>query len=77
MRLRRKALCSLSCLVAGAALLAACGGSSDTAILTTGSGPAKAYDCTYNVNTEAFTGADATAAQPKSRTGNFTSIRSR
>jgi hypothetical protein len=33
------------------------------ATLTSGSGPAKAYDCAYDASTEAFTGADATASE--------------
>lgn len=42
--------------------LAGCSGSSQTATRTTGGGPAKQYDCTYNMTTDAFTGADGTAS---------------
>ncbi len=63
MRLWRKAALTTLSLWAGAALLAGCGGSSNTTTLTTGSGPAKEYDCTYNMNTSAFTGAYATASE--------------
>jgi len=44
--------------------LAGCSGSPRTAIRTSGSGsgPARQYDCTYNMSTDAFTGADGTAS---------------
>jgi len=35
---------------------------SSPAVLTTGSGPAPRYDCSFNVETDAFTGADASAS---------------
>jgi len=63
MRLGRKRLLSAFSLATAAALLAGCGGRSNTATLTIGGGPARAYDCTYNVSTEAFTGAHATASE--------------
>jgi hypothetical protein len=66
------------CLVAGGATLTACGGGSAPSagsvphtggrshpgppVLTTGSGPASAYDCTFNGSTDAFTGAYGTAS---------------
>ena len=39
-----------------------CGGPPPKATLTTGSGPAKKYDCTFNLSTDAFTGAFGTAS---------------
>jgi len=47
----------------GASALTGCAGSSPTAIRTTGSGPAAEYDCQYNMNTDAFTGAYGTASE--------------
>ena len=50
------------CLMMTAATLAGCGGSAQAALRTTGGGPAKRWACTYNVATEAVTGADGTAS---------------
>ena len=43
--------------------LTGCGGASHAAIRTTGSGPTRAYDCTFNVDTTAWTGAYGTASE--------------
>ena len=40
----------------------AAGGHPTGAVVTDGSGPAKAYDCTFNINTDAYTGAYGTAS---------------
>jgi len=48
--------------LAGASALTGCGGKPQTAVRTTGGEPARAYDCKYNTNTDAFTGAYGTAS---------------
>ena len=48
--------------VAVAAPTSAAAGAPQAAQLTTGSGPASKYDCSFNVSTDAFTGAYATAS---------------
>jgi hypothetical protein len=50
-------------LLAGGSALTGCGGNPHTALRTTGGGPAKEYDCKYNMNTDAFTGAYGTASE--------------
>jgi len=50
-------------LLAGASALTGCGGTPPAAIRTTGSGPARAYDCVFNVDTTAWTGAYGTASE--------------
>jgi len=59
--LRKVAWITLS-LLAGASALTGCGGKPQTAVRTTGGEPARAYDCKYNTNTDAFTGAYGTAS---------------
>ncbi len=49
-------------LLGGGSALTGCGGSPQTAIRTTGGGPATEYDCKYNMNTDALTGAYGTAS---------------
>ena len=49
-------------LVTIGALLTSCGGGSPAPVKAAHGGPAKQYDCTYNPQTEAFTGADGTAS---------------
>ena len=69
------ALWTTLCLLVGGGMVVGCGGSPTTATttttsrppvrtatITTGSGPASRYDCAFNVNTDAFTGAFATAS---------------
>ena len=69
------ALWTTLCLLVGGGMVAGCGGSPTTATttttsrlpvrtatVTTGSGPASRYNCAFNVNTDAFTGAFATAS---------------
>jgi hypothetical protein len=56
---------TLSVLV-GAGPLAGCGGSTSATsatVRTTGSGPARQFGCTFNVDTQAFTGAFGTASE--------------
>jgi hypothetical protein len=60
--LRNAAWVTLS-LLAGASTLTGCGGTPHAAIRTTGGGPARAYDCTFNVATTAWTGAYGTASE--------------
>jgi hypothetical protein len=49
--------------LAVAGLFEACGSTSSSAVvLSSGRGPAKPYDCSYDPSTEAFTGADGTAS---------------
>jgi hypothetical protein len=43
-------------------MLTGCGGNSHAAIRTTGGGPTRAYDCTFNIGTTAWTGAYGTAS---------------
>ncbi len=59
---RTAAWMTLSLLLWGGSLTG-CGGSPHAAIQTTGGGPARAYDCTFNVGTSAFTGAYGTASE--------------
>ncbi|HLN43988.1 MAG TPA: hypothetical protein VK215_16135 [Acidimicrobiales bacterium] len=49
-------------LLVGASALTGCGGNAQTAVRTTGGEPARAYECKYNTNTDAFTGAYGTAS---------------
>ncbi len=50
-------------LLAGGSAVTGCGGNPPTAIRTTGGGPAREYDCKYNMNTDAFTGDYGTASE--------------
>ncbi len=59
---RNAALATLS-LLAVANTLTGCGGTPPSAIRTTGTGPARAYECVFNVSTEAWTGAYGTASE--------------
>ena len=63
MRSWRNAAWATLSLLAGASALTGCGGTSPAAIRTTGGGPARAYDCVFNVGTTAWTGAYGTASE--------------
>ncbi len=49
-------------ILAGSLVLAGCTSPPPAVPLTRGPGPAKAYDCAFDADTEAYTGADATAS---------------
>jgi len=57
-----KAMCVTLSALAGAGTLTNCAGNRHAAAVTSGSGPAKAYDCTFHSDTEALTGAYGTAS---------------
>ena len=59
----RKVAWTTLILLAGGSALTGCGGNPHIAIRTTGGVPAKEYDCKYNMNTDAFTGAYGTASE--------------
>jgi hypothetical protein len=63
MRLWRTAAWTTLGLLVWGGSLTGCGESPHTAIQTPGGGPAREYDCTFNVGTSAFTGAYGTASE--------------